>query len=161
MVSDRSLSVCPVCDVGVLWPNGWMDQDATWYEGIGLGLGHIVLGGHPAPPQRGTAPNFRPMSVVAKRSPISATAERLSSFSSSGRVSLRMSGAGCFRPDVLAVAEPAASKHLRDHEARTTAAAHVDSYQVKSYLNLVNSYQQSHRDHKTKGTYMRLNMSYE
>ena len=24
---------CPVCDVGVLWPNGWMDQDATWYGG--------------------------------------------------------------------------------------------------------------------------------
>jgi len=22
---DRCLSVCPVCDVGVLWPNGWMD----------------------------------------------------------------------------------------------------------------------------------------
>ena len=22
--------LCPVCDVGVLWPNGWMDQDATW-----------------------------------------------------------------------------------------------------------------------------------
>ena len=21
------LTVCPVCDVGVLWPNGWMDQD--------------------------------------------------------------------------------------------------------------------------------------
>jgi len=21
------LSVCPVCDVGVLWPNGWVDQD--------------------------------------------------------------------------------------------------------------------------------------
>jgi len=21
------LSVYPVCDVGVLWPNGWMDQD--------------------------------------------------------------------------------------------------------------------------------------
>ena len=20
-----------VCNVGVLWPNGWMDQDATWY----------------------------------------------------------------------------------------------------------------------------------
>ena len=20
----------PVCNVGVLWPNGWMDQDATW-----------------------------------------------------------------------------------------------------------------------------------
>jgi len=26
---DRCLSVCPVCDVGVLWPNGWMDQHAT------------------------------------------------------------------------------------------------------------------------------------
>jgi len=22
--------VCPVCNVDVLWPNGWMDQDATW-----------------------------------------------------------------------------------------------------------------------------------
>jgi len=33
MVSDHRLSVCFVCNVGVLWPNGWMDQDATWYEG--------------------------------------------------------------------------------------------------------------------------------
>jgi len=24
---------CPVCDVGVLWPNGWMDQDETWWRG--------------------------------------------------------------------------------------------------------------------------------
>jgi len=31
---------------------------------IGLGPGHIVLDGDPAPPQRGTASNFRPMSVV-------------------------------------------------------------------------------------------------
>jgi len=22
-----------VCIVGVLWPNGWMDRDATWYGG--------------------------------------------------------------------------------------------------------------------------------
>jgi len=34
MLRDR----CPVpvrsfCNIGVLWPNGWMDQDATWYEG--------------------------------------------------------------------------------------------------------------------------------
>jgi len=28
------LSVClSVCDVGVLWPNGWMDQDETWHAG--------------------------------------------------------------------------------------------------------------------------------
>ena len=35
---------------------------------VGLGPGHIVLDGDPAPlPQRGTAPlNFRPISVAAK-----------------------------------------------------------------------------------------------
>ena len=101
---DRCLSVCPVCDVGVLWPNDWMDQHATWYGGkpppcahcvrwgpsspkghnspqfsthvycgqaagwikmplgteVGLGPGHIVLGGDPAAPtEKGTAaPNF-------------------------------------------------------------------------------------------------------
>jgi len=46
---------------------------------IGVGSGDIVLDGGPAPPhkKRGTAPNFRPMSIVAKRSPISATAELL------------------------------------------------------------------------------------
>jgi len=22
---------CPVCDAGVLWPNGWTDQDETWH----------------------------------------------------------------------------------------------------------------------------------
>jgi len=35
---------------------------------VGLGPGHIVLDGDPGlPPQMGSAPNFRPMSVVAKR----------------------------------------------------------------------------------------------
>ena len=39
----------------VLWPNGWMHQDASWY-GVGLGQSDIVLDGAPAPPtQRGTA----------------------------------------------------------------------------------------------------------
>jgi len=33
MLSDRSLSCLYVCDVGVLWPNGWMDQDETWHGG--------------------------------------------------------------------------------------------------------------------------------
>jgi len=32
-----------------------------------LGPGDVVLDGDPAPPKRGTAPSFRPMSVVAKR----------------------------------------------------------------------------------------------
>ena len=43
MLSDRCLSVClsvclscfvcPVCNVGVLWPNGLTDQDETWHAG--------------------------------------------------------------------------------------------------------------------------------
>jgi len=35
ILSDR-YPVCPVVtslDVGVLWPNGWMDQDETWHGG--------------------------------------------------------------------------------------------------------------------------------
>ena len=43
---------------------------------VGLILGHTVRWG-PDSPHRGTAPHFRPMSVVAKRSPISAGAEHL------------------------------------------------------------------------------------
>jgi len=57
MLQDRCL-VCSLCIVfvGVLWPNGWMDQDATWYGGR-LGLGDIVLDGDPAfaSTERGTA----------------------------------------------------------------------------------------------------------
>ena len=50
---------------------------------VGLGPGHIVLDGDPALPQKGAQqpPTFRPMSIVAKRSPISATAELLLNFS--------------------------------------------------------------------------------
>jgi len=47
---------------------------------IGLGPGHIVLNGDPAPPRKGAQlplPTFQLMSIVAKRSPISATAELL------------------------------------------------------------------------------------
>ena len=55
------LSDCPVClsvcDVSALWPNGWMDQDETWHGVIGLGLGHMVLDGDPAPP-KGHSPQF-------------------------------------------------------------------------------------------------------
>jgi len=40
---------CPVCNIGVLWSNGWMNQDATWYE-VGLCPDDIVLDGDPAPP---------------------------------------------------------------------------------------------------------------
>jgi len=46
---------------------------------VGLGPGDIVLDGDSAPKQKGstTDPAFRPVSIVTKRSPISATAELL------------------------------------------------------------------------------------
>ena len=106
------LSWLPVWDVGVLWPNGWMDQDETWHRGrprprphcvrwepsfpspngahpqflanvccdqtarwikmpfgteVDLGQGDTVLDGDSAPPKGTQPPNFRPMSVLAKR----------------------------------------------------------------------------------------------
>ena len=44
---------------------------------VGVSPSDIVLDGVPAPQKRITAPNFWSMSIVAKRSPISATAELL------------------------------------------------------------------------------------
>ena len=47
---------------------------------VDLGPGHIVLDGDPAPsPPKGAQhpPSFRPMSIVAKQSPISAAVELL------------------------------------------------------------------------------------
>ena len=51
------LSVClSVCDVGVLWLNGWMDQDETCHAGRPWPWPHCVRWGSAPPPQRGTAP---------------------------------------------------------------------------------------------------------
>ena len=63
--------------------HGYCGQTTGWIKlalgtGVGLGPGHIVLDGDPAPPpQKGHSPNFRPISIVAKLSTISATAEHL------------------------------------------------------------------------------------
>ena len=51
------LSVLSVCDVGVLWPNGWIDQDETWYGGRPW-HGHTELDGDPAPPEKRHSPHF-------------------------------------------------------------------------------------------------------
>jgi len=61
----------------VLWPNGWMDQDATWYAGRPRFRPHCVTCGPRSPKKEHSPPNFRPMSIVAKRSPVSAAAEHL------------------------------------------------------------------------------------
>jgi len=39
----------PVFGSCLLWPNGWMDQDATWYRGRPR-PSDVVLDGDPAPP---------------------------------------------------------------------------------------------------------------
>ena len=54
---------------------GWIKM--TLGTKVGLGRGHIVLDEDPATLKRGTTPNFQSVSIVAKRSPISATAEHL------------------------------------------------------------------------------------
>jgi len=60
MLSDRCLSVCPVCEVGVLWPNGWMDQDETWHVGRPRPWPHCVDGDPPPLHKRAQPPNFGP-----------------------------------------------------------------------------------------------------
>jgi len=69
----------PVFGPCLMWPNGWMDQHATWYGGRPRPSRHCLRWG-PSFPRKGTQQphTFRPMSIVAKRSPISATAELLS-----------------------------------------------------------------------------------
>jgi len=50
----------------LLWPNGWMNQDATCYRGRPWPK-NIVLDGDPAPSPKGAqqpSPTFRPMSIV-------------------------------------------------------------------------------------------------
>jgi len=49
----------------LLWPNYWMDQGGMAHDiEVGLGPGHILVNGDTAPQDR--APNFWPMSIVAK-----------------------------------------------------------------------------------------------
>ena len=86
MLSVRCLSVlsCHVCNIGVLWPNGWpsspspkgtqppifcpcllwsngqMDEDATWYGGTGRPRPwpHCVRWGPSSPPPKEHNPHF-------------------------------------------------------------------------------------------------------
>ena len=73
MLLDRCLSVCPVlscpvCNVSILWPNGWTDQDETWQADRPRPWSHCVRWGPMSPPPNGhSLPyNFRPIYVVAK-----------------------------------------------------------------------------------------------
>ena len=48
----------PIFGECLLWPNGWMDQDATWYKDRPRPRPHCVIWGPSSPPIRGTAPKF-------------------------------------------------------------------------------------------------------
>jgi len=58
----------PIFSPYPLWPNGWMDQDATWHRGRPRPWPQCVRWGPSPPPKKSdtTAPNFRPMCIVAK-----------------------------------------------------------------------------------------------
>jgi len=65
MLRDRlscqsCLSIClSVCNVGVLWSNGWMDQVSTWRRGRPRLRRHCVRCGPSSPTERGTTvPHF-------------------------------------------------------------------------------------------------------
>ena len=60
-----SCPVLSVCDIGVLWANGWMDQDETWHAGRPRPWLHCgrwrpsspcVSWGPSSPPQKGAEP---------------------------------------------------------------------------------------------------------
>ena len=57
----------PIFNPCLLWPNGWMDQDATWYGGRPRPRPRCARWGPSLPPKMGagTSPNFSP--IVAKR----------------------------------------------------------------------------------------------
>ena len=70
LLLDHCLSVCPVClSVMLVYCGqtvGWINMKLGMH--VALGPGHIVLDGDPTPPaQKRVAPNFWPMSIVAKR----------------------------------------------------------------------------------------------
>ena len=69
----------PMFSPCLLWPNSWLDQDATWYRGRprpGPRPHCVRWGPSSPPPERGTTVRL-PVSVVAKRSPIFRAALRL------------------------------------------------------------------------------------
>jgi len=67
----------PIFGPCLLCPINWMDQDTTWYGSRLRSRRHCVRWGTQLPHKKGSPSTVRPMSIVAKRSPISATADHL------------------------------------------------------------------------------------
>jgi len=84
-VARDRCSVCPiclsclsVCNIGVVWPNSWIDQDATCTE-VGLGQGDIVLDGNSALPRKGAQQPMHHLSAYVLWSNDSPSQQLLSS----------------------------------------------------------------------------------
>jgi len=60
ILSERYALSCLVCDVGVLWPNGWIDQDATWHGRRPRPWPHCVRLGLSCPQKGQSTPIFGP-----------------------------------------------------------------------------------------------------
>jgi len=55
----------PIFGPCILWPNGWMDEDATWYGSIPRPRPHCVRRGPTPPTKRAQQPpSFQPMYIV-------------------------------------------------------------------------------------------------
>jgi len=62
VVCPVCLTACPVCDVGVLWPNGWMDQGETWHASRTRPRPHCARWGPSSPSlKKGQPPIFGPL----------------------------------------------------------------------------------------------------
>jgi len=79
MLSD----CCPICpvlsayNIGVLWPNGWTDQDETWHGGRTQPRRHCVRWGPSCPLKGAQPPPHLLAHVYCGQMPISAIAEHL------------------------------------------------------------------------------------
>jgi len=63
-------SPSPIFGSCLLWPNSWMDQDATWYEGRRPPRRHCVRWGPSSPQKKGhSPPQFSSLMLCCRREP--------------------------------------------------------------------------------------------
>ena len=142
-----ALSVLSVCNAGVLLQTvGWIKM--LLGTEVGIGPDHIVLDGKPAPRKGHSSPppTFRPISIVAKRSPIS-TAELLSGFSWRSLIDITFSSFtavtncakvyGHLRPsEIVAVVEGIVLVARKEQTYATKCSTYLHQSDCQSYVRL-------------------------
>jgi len=107
----------PVFHSCLLWPNGWMDEDTTWYGSRPRYRPHCVRRG-PSSPRKGHSsppPLFGPC-LLWPRSPISATDELLFMNHSVHAKMLKLLGTSTGAPPL----DPTGDFHPPDHLSRAS-----------------------------------------